>query len=101
MKKSTRSSKSTKSTSKRVLVFEQSATAVVRAMGKKDYDFDQTKKVMTHLKAGLGDSTLRIQLSAGRLGERGLPAKLTADQWSQVEKLAGAKASEEKSAAKK
>lgn len=65
---------------KRVKIMGHPATAVVRWMGVEDWEFSNAKKVLKHFKVSMADSTVRIQLAAGKNGSRGEPAKLTLRQ---------------------
>lgn len=66
-------------------LFGVSVTAVVRALGKMGWDFDKTQAALKRVGAEAAEATVRIQLRAGVKGERGEPAKLTADQIKQLE----------------
>lgn len=52
-------------------------TAVLRWMGKEGWSFEDAKKVLKARGLNVKDPTIKTQLSAGRLGKRGAPAKLT------------------------
>lgn len=67
--------------SKRVAIFGHAATAVIRAMGVQGFSFEEARKGMDRVGGqGIADATIKIQLAAGKKGERGDPAKLTAAQ---------------------
>jgi transposase len=68
-----------------------SAGKVLMAMGARGYTFDQAKRYTTAKKCALSDNSIRWYLSTGKTGKRGKPAKLTAEQWAEVKKLAGPK----------
>jgi len=61
----------------RFLLFDQPVTAVLRALGKAGCTFEQVRPVLTKKKCDVADATIRIQLTAGKKGERGEPAKLS------------------------
>lgn len=67
-----------------------SATAVVRWMGKHHWGYDRAKAALDHFKVGVAEATVRIQLTAGRRGQRGDPAPLTKEQAAELEKAAPA-----------
>jgi hypothetical protein len=93
--KSSRSSKS-KSTSKKTTktkvktgaqkVFDHAITAVIRRLGKEGLSFKGIKAALKAAGAKVGgttgvkESTIRTQMTAGRNGQRGEPAKLARDQ---------------------
>jgi len=73
----------------RVTLFEQSVTAVLRFMGLNDWVFDDARLALNTLGASeISDTTIRIQLRAGKKGERGEPAKLTKSQIASLKKAA-------------
>ncbi len=76
----------------RFTVYEQSATAVLRAMGKAGgFTPKGAHAALVALGAeGLSMTTVRIQLLAGKKGQRGEPAKLTQKQLQELTKLAKA-----------
>lgn len=63
-----------------VKVFGHSATAVLRWMGVNGWDFEDAGMAMHTLGCRLSDTTIRLQMKAGKDGKRGAPAKVTADQ---------------------
>lgn len=90
----------------RVKLFGSAVTSVIRSMGTKkrwmaskkptDEEVQTVQNVIESLTApineGVGirpdESTVRIQLVAGRKGKRGEPAKLTKSQWSELKEAA-------------
>ena len=87
-----------------VKLFDHRITSVLRWMGKNDFTFDQAKYCLTELKVGelpFGEGTIGWQLSAGKHGKKGAPAKLTGEQVSQLKGLAKKAPVEEKPADKK
>jgi SPP1 gp7 family putative phage head morphogenesis protein len=60
--------------------FNQSPTAIVRALGKQGYSFDEAKRALAAAGLDAGDATIRTQLNAGKKGQRGDPAQLTEAQ---------------------
>jgi len=56
------------------------ATAIIRWMGKEEFKFPEAKQVCATLNLDVADATIRAQLSAGKKGERGDPAKLNQTQ---------------------
>ena len=65
---------------KRTKLFEQPVTAVIRWMGADGWGFEDTKAVLKHFGVDLADGTIRIQLKAGKNGERGAPASISPKQ---------------------
>jgi len=55
-------------------------TAILRWMGKQEWDESDARKVMSHYKIKLAESTVNAHLVAGQNGTRGEPAKLTLEQ---------------------
>jgi len=68
-----------------------SAGQVLMAMGAKGFNFDQAKRYAAAKKLKVKNKSIHTYLSMGRTGKRGKPAKLTAEQWAEVKKLAGPK----------
>lgn len=64
---------------------------VLMALGARGYCFDQAKRYAAAKKLKVKDKSIHTYLSMGRTGKRGKPAKLTAEQWAEVKKLAGPK----------
>lgn len=58
-------------------VFNHHPTAVLRWMGTDHWDFEEARTAMKNMGIEVSDTTIRIQLRAGKKGERGEPAKLT------------------------
>ncbi len=65
---------------KRPKIFNHPTTAVIRWMGTDCWDFDEAKTALTEMGADVSDITIRIQLRAGKTGDRGPPAKLTDEE---------------------
>lgn len=65
---------------KRQKIFGHPVTSVLRWMGKEDWTKDDAKKALRKLGINTADSTIDIQLRAGKRGERGDPAILTGKQ---------------------
>jgi len=66
----------------RAKIFNFPVTAVIRAMGAKGWDFTATLIAVTTLGAAdISEVTVRLQLSAGRKGQRGTPADLSPSNW--------------------
>lgn len=61
----------------RVNLFGHPVTAVIRWMGKHEWDFKQATRALVNLGSGCAEATVRAQLRAGKLGQRGDPAKLS------------------------
>lgn len=61
-------------------LWDFSVTAVIRWMGKERFSFEQCRTALAKQKITVADATIRAQLLAGRKGERGIPASLTAFQ---------------------
>lgn len=61
-------------------VFDYSVTSVLRWMGREGWTFADAQTVLTTMNAMPADNTARIQLHAGKKGERGEPAPLTKNQ---------------------
>jgi hypothetical protein len=61
---------------KRQVLFGHHVTAVLRWMGTDHWDFNEAKKALSKLRVYPADPTIRIQLRAGKTGERGEPAPL-------------------------
>ncbi len=72
----------------RAMVMNYPVTAVLRRLGKEGFDFAKARKAINAFDAGgISDTTVRIQIAAGRKGQRGEPAPLTKDQ---IKELASA-----------
>jgi hypothetical protein len=74
---------------KHTKIFGHSVTSVIRWMGANEWDFPEARRVLKAKQIDVADSTVRIQLQAGRVGDksRGEPASLTASQASELTKL--------------
>lgn len=69
----------------RAEIFGYSVTAVLRWMGLNNWTFEDAGVACATLGAGgISDTTIRIQLAAGKKGERGEPAPLTKAQAKQL-----------------
>lgn len=81
-KKKTKTPKSTRGKGGSILVFDLPVTSVIRWMGGDGFDFHEVKAALAA--AGVSrmpsDNTIRSQIGAGKTGERGALAKLTAEQ---------------------
>jgi hypothetical protein len=66
----------------RARVFDYSVTAVLRWMGKNGWDVEDAFAAVTDISGeyGLSMSTVKIQLLAGKKGQRGEPAPITPSQ---------------------
>lgn len=65
----------------RMQIMGHSATAVLRWMGKQGWGFEDAYLALSwEAPCPLADVTIRLQLKAGRDGERGPPAPITASQ---------------------
>ena len=74
-------SRKTTTGKERVKILGYSATAVLRWMGANDWSFEDAGIVMNTLGAySISDATIRIQLNAGKKGERGPAAPVTKQQ---------------------
>jgi hypothetical protein len=73
----------------RTLIFGQSVVAIIRWMGKNDWEFEEARKVLDSYNAVIKDSTIKIQLSSWE--SRGGAPKLTDEQEKELNKLKGAK----------
>lgn len=72
----------------RSLVFDKYApTSVIRWMGTKKWDIADALRACKALMPDIAEATVRIQLNAGKKGERGEPAKLTRDEQKHVNAL--------------
>lgn len=69
-----------KATSKRTKLFGYPITSILRWMGKEKWSFQEARNSMDALEVDVADATIRAQLRAGKLGERGEPADLTEEQ---------------------
>jgi hypothetical protein len=62
----------------------------VRRMGKEGFTFTETRRYLNMVGLhGVNDATIRIQLGAGRNGQRGEPANLTQEQLTHISQLSG------------
>lgn len=68
----------------RATLFTYTITAVLRWMGKNGFDFDKAEKALAKHSITIAPATIRAQLLAGRKGERGDPAPITAEQAEQL-----------------
>lgn len=75
-------------TIKRSKLFGHPVTAVIRWMGAEDWDYDDAQKALLALNIEMSESTIRAQLRAGKLAERGEPAELTDEQERQLYRAA-------------
>ena len=76
-------------TGTRALIFGHSVTAVLRWMGTQDWNWEDAALAVETLGGKkVADSTVRIQLNAGRKGERGTPAPITSSQAKQLRNAA-------------
>ena len=74
---------------KQVQIFGHSATAVLRWMGKNNWNAEDAGVAMTTMGAKyISDTTIRIQLRAGAKGERGEPAPITREQAKKLKEAA-------------
>lgn len=67
----------------RAMLFGHSITAVIRRLGKEGWEYDDVYFLCGQTEVGakeLAPTTIRIQLAAGKKGERGEPAPLTSEQ---------------------
>lgn len=64
-----------------------SLTGLLRALGKAGWDEKKTKKLLKKLKLSAADSTIIAWLRRGKEGLYGAPAKLTKDDWAQLNGL--------------
>lgn len=55
----------------------QPVTAVIRWLGKEGWSFDQAKAALVGVGLNPADGTIRAQLTAGKKGQRGEPARLS------------------------
>jgi hypothetical protein len=64
-----------------MFIFGQSVTSVLRWMGKDGFTFEEAKAALKTGKVSKmpADGTISIQIGAGKRGERGEPAKLSAE----------------------
>lgn len=70
-------------------MFGHPVTAVFRWMGKQGWTIEQAMKAIAHFNIACSPSTVKIQVKAGSVGQRGEPAALTAEQAQQLEQAAG------------
>lgn len=68
-------------------LFGHSVTAVIRLMGKQDWEFGEVKHALKAKGIQVADATIRAQLLAGRKGTRGEPATLEAKEIKELESL--------------
>lgn len=68
---------------------QTSTTALARGLGKEGYTFQQAKLLFSQHDAKIADSTLKIQLSAGKSGTRGAPAQLTEEHRAYINQITG------------
>lgn len=78
-----------KSEGKRTKIFGYPATAIVRWMGKRGWNFKQAQKVLGKLGVDIAPNTIKIQLRAGSVGDksRGEPATLEKSQRIELKKM--------------
>ena len=69
---------------RRYLLYGHNVTSVLRFLGLDGWTLEESSKLMTILGLSVKEATLKAQLRAGRLGERGDPAKLTDEQVAQL-----------------
>jgi hypothetical protein len=73
----------------RAVIFRHPVTSVLRRLGAEGFDFTRARQAINHFgAAGISDTTVRIQIAAGRKGQRGEPAALTEDQLKELEAAA-------------
>jgi hypothetical protein len=74
---------------RRKLIYGNSPCKVLRAMGKAGYDVTQALRLLYYHRVQLTPTTVGLALSHGRTGrkDKGAPAKLTADQWAEIEQI--------------
>lgn len=69
-------------------MFGHAVTSVIRWMGKQGWTFEQAREALElHDCERVNDTTVKIQLAAGRKGDRGPAADLTEKQVSMLEKI--------------
>lgn len=73
----------------RTTIFGHPVTAVLRWMGKQGWTFDHAARAVSSFGADIAGGTIKIQLKAGRKGERGEPAAITPDQEKELKKVSG------------
>jgi len=61
-------------------IYGQAFTAAIRWMGHNDVVPANAKKVFDHYDVPISDHTIKIQLNAGKNGQRGNPAAFTKEQ---------------------
>lgn len=64
----------------RNILFGHATTAVIRWMGKQNWKFKDVRESLNRMGVQVAEATIRAQLLAGRKGQRGEPAELTAEQ---------------------
>lgn len=64
----------------RINLFGHPITAVIRWMGKQGWDFSDASKALANVGGSCAEATVRAQLRAGKLGQRGEPANITSDE---------------------
>jgi hypothetical protein len=77
----------TTGSTQRIKIFDHPVTAVLRWMGKHNWNVKDAMHVVQKLGAKVAKSTCNIQVKAGKTGDRGAPAKLTRDQIKQLKEL--------------
>lgn len=68
----------------RTLFFGYPTTAVIRWMGKEGWSMEKAKRTLRRFKQDVAEATIRAQLTAGRQGTRGDPAKLSEKQIQEI-----------------
>lgn len=74
---------------KRSNIYGFPVTAVIRWMGANEWTYKEALKCLTVLNIPIAESTIRIQLNAGKTGARGEPAALTDSQGNELRQSAG------------
>lgn len=74
---------------KKAKIFGFPLTAVVRWMGKEGYSYPQVVSVLQHFDCEVVIVTVKIQMSAGKKGQRGPPADLSLSQERQLHEISG------------
>lgn len=74
---------------KRKKIYGYPATSVIRWMGKEGFSYEEAAKVLKHFGCDTAKNTVKIQLVAGKRGERGDPADLTLTQERELHKISG------------
>lgn len=78
-------------TGQRYELFGHPVTAVIRWMGKNNFNFASARKALDEAGVACADATVKIQLRAGAKGERGDPAKLSKEDQAKLVKAKAGK----------